>query len=51
MDEANLVYAHAAVHGLVSMGLRLNEGVEGIAAVPARPVVEPARVIRSAWMK
>ena len=44
------VYAHAALHGLISMGLRLNEEVEGVASVSARPSAESGRVIRSAWM-
>jgi phage terminase large subunit GpA-like protein len=44
------VYAHAALHGLISMGLRLNEEVEGMASAPPHPGVEAARVIRSAWM-
>jgi phage terminase large subunit GpA-like protein len=44
------VYASAALQGLISMGLRLNEEVEGMASLPARPGAEPARVIRSAWM-
>jgi phage terminase large subunit GpA-like protein len=44
------VYAHAALHGLISMGLRLNEEVEGVASVPVQPGAEAGRVIRSAWM-
>lgn len=30
------VYAHAALHGLISMGLRLNEEVEGMTSVSTR---------------
>jgi len=45
------VYAHAALHGLISMGLRLNEEVEGMASAPTRSGVEAGRVIRSTWMK
>ncbi|MGC9420692.1 MAG: phage terminase large subunit family protein, partial [Rhodovulum sp.] len=45
------VYAHAALHGLISMGLRLNEEVEGVASVPVRPGAEAGRVIRSAWLR
>jgi phage terminase large subunit GpA-like protein len=41
------VYAHAALHGLISMGMRLNEEVEGMVSAPARPAPIP---IRSAWM-
>ena len=45
------VYAHAALHGLISMGLRLNEEVEGVASsVSAQPSAVVAPVIRSAWM-
>jgi phage terminase large subunit GpA-like protein len=44
------VYAHAARHGLISMGLRLNEEVEWVTSVPARRAAEAGRVIRSAWM-
>ena len=47
---APCVCSSAALHGLISMGLRLNEEVEGMASLPARPGAEPARVIRSAWM-
>jgi len=42
------VYAPAALHGLISIGLRLNEEV---ASVPTRPGVESGRVILLAWMK
>jgi len=44
------VYFNAALHGLISMGLRLNEEVEGVTSLPSRPSAEPAHVIRSAWM-
>ncbi len=44
------VYAHAALHGLISMGLRLNEEVEGVAATPTGTDSAAAGVIRSAWM-
>lgn len=49
------VYAHAALHGLISIGLRLNEEADS-AMVAGRkggtPVAKPANtpVIRSAWM-
>jgi phage terminase large subunit GpA-like protein len=51
------VYAMAALHGLISMGLRLNKEAEslgasprkGAAPAPAGPT-EPAKVIRSRWM-
>ena len=46
-----LVYAHAALHGLISMQLRMNKEVEGLASVPARPGTEAGRVIRSAWIR
>lgn len=42
------VYAHAALHGLISMGLRLNEEV---ASVPMHHGAEAGCVIRSAWMR
>ena len=42
---------YAALHALISMGLRLNEEVEGMASLPRRPVDQPTRVTRSAWMK
>ena len=50
------VYAHAALHGLISMGLRLNEEVDAVTAAGRKgeaPVTKPARapVIRSAWMR
>lgn len=41
------VYAHAALHGLISMGMRLNEEVERVARPSTRPAATP---IRSAWM-
>ena len=43
------VYAHAALHGLISMGMRLNEEAEaeGRLTAPARLAKRP---IRSAWM-
>ena len=41
------VYAHAALHGLISMGMRLNEEVESMRAPQGRPAARP---IRSAWM-
>jgi len=49
------VYASAALQGLISMGLRLNEEVEAIVAAGwkgERPVQNDAtaKVIRSAWM-
>jgi phage terminase large subunit GpA-like protein len=50
------VYAMAALHGLISMGLRLNEEADAIGAAPAKGTpaparpAEPPRVIRSRWM-
>lgn len=44
------VYAHAALHGLISMGMRLNEAVGGLAAVANQPTNVRERVIRSPWM-
>ncbi|NWG25336.1 MAG: phage terminase large subunit family protein, partial [Pseudorhodoplanes sp.] len=50
------VYAMAALHGLISMGLRLNEEADAIGAVPGKGAPAPARpaeaprVIRSRWM-
>ena len=44
------VYAEAALHGLICLGLRLNEEVEGVASAPTRPGVEGGRVIRSSWL-
>jgi hypothetical protein len=46
----------AALHGLISMGLRLNGEADGIGAAPAKGApaparpTEPPRVIRSRWM-
>jgi hypothetical protein len=50
-----LGYAHAALHGLISIGLWLNEEAEAAMAVGRKgeaPIVKPASapVIRSAWM-
>jgi phage terminase large subunit GpA-like protein len=50
------VYAMAALHGLISMGLRLNAEADAIGAAPAKGApaptrpTEPPRVIRSRWM-
>jgi phage terminase large subunit GpA-like protein len=50
------VYAMAALHGLISMGLRLNAEADAIGAAPAKGApaparpAEPPRVIRSRWM-
>lgn len=51
------VYAMAALHGLIGMGLRLNAEADAIgtapakgAPAPARPA-EPPRVIRSRWLE
>lgn len=50
------VYAMAALHGLISMGLRLNEEADAIGAAQAKGApaparsAEPSRVIRSRWM-
>jgi phage terminase large subunit GpA-like protein len=41
------VYAHAALHGLISMGMRLNEEAEVQRAPRAIPAAKP---IRSSWM-
>ena len=46
-----------ALHGLISMGLRLNEEADAIGAAPAEgapapaKLAEPPRVIRSRWMR
>ncbi len=50
------VYAHAALHGLISMGMRLNEEAEsnvGRAMPRTRNVAntESQRIIRSGWMR
>ena len=40
------VYAHAALHGLISMGLRLNEEVEGVTTASVRPAIfRPASTV------
>ena len=49
------VYAHAALHGLISMGLRLNEEVEGVVSCGTREGKRAdwsaqASVIRSPWL-
>ncbi len=50
------VYAMAALHGLINMGLQLNEEAEAMVAAgrkadrPARPSEPRPQVIRSAWM-
>jgi phage terminase large subunit GpA-like protein len=48
------VYTMAALHGLISMGLRLNEEAESLGASPRKGTVSapagPAKVIRSRWM-
>ncbi len=51
------VYAMAALHGLISMGLQLNKEAESLGASPRKGPVsapaglaEPAKVIRSRWM-
>jgi phage terminase large subunit GpA-like protein len=44
------VYAHAALHGLISMGMRLNEEAESVAGRAAAVEPVPGKVIRSAWM-
>ena len=49
------VYSHAALHGLISMGLRLNEEVEGVVFCGAREGKRAdwgaqANVIRSPWL-
>ena len=51
------VYAMAALHGLISMGLRLNKEAEAIDGLPwkgagsgAADTAEPPKIIRSRWM-
>ena len=44
------VYAHAALHGLISMGMRLNDEAEAMAGKATTRSDETRRVIRSAWM-
>jgi phage terminase large subunit GpA-like protein len=50
------VYAMAALHGLISMGLRLNAEADAIGTAPAKGApaptrpAEPPKVIRSRWM-
>lgn len=51
------VYAMAALHGLISMGLRLNKEAESLGANPRKGAIsapagaaEPVKVIRSRWM-
>jgi hypothetical protein len=47
----------AALHGLISMGLRLNEEADAIGVAPAKGApaptrpAEPPKVIRSRWMR
>src|SRR5690606_34301690 len=50
------VYAHAALHGPISLGLRLNDEADAAMAAGRKgkaPVANPASapVIRSAWMR
>jgi phage terminase large subunit GpA-like protein len=45
------VYAHAALHGLISMGMRLNEEAEGMVTRNRIPAHAPKNVIKSAWMQ
>nr|WP_268876261.1 terminase gpA endonuclease subunit [Cereibacter ovatus] len=44
------VYAHAALHGLISMGMRLNTEAAGPVSPPVTHGAPPTRAIRSAWM-
>ena len=44
------VYAHAALHGLISMGMRLNEEAEAFAGRAAMPPRAIPKAIKSAWM-
>ena len=44
------VYANAALHGLISKGMRLNAEAEGMAGKATARANETRRVIRSAWM-
>ncbi len=44
------VYAHAALHGLISMGIRLNEEAEGMGMTSGRPRIKNPRLTRSKWM-
>ena len=44
------VYAHAALHGLISMGMRLNEEAEGREGRALRQQRTTPSLIRSSWM-
>lgn len=44
------VYAHAALHGLISMGMRLNEEADEVKGNAERSGPAAPRVIRSGWM-
>lgn len=52
------VYAMAALHGLISMGLQLNKEAESLGGLPRKGTAsvqvgstEPAKVIRSRWLQ
>jgi len=45
------VYAHAALHGLICRGLRLNDEVEGVSPAQTRTDAATVGMIRSAWMR
>ncbi|MFA7438987.1 terminase gpA endonuclease subunit [Castellaniella sp.] len=44
------VYAHAALHGLISMGMQLNETAEGMMSSATARVSEAKGVVPSPWM-
>ena len=44
------VYAFAAMHGLISMGMRLNDEVVGMVGRGTAQVRSTPGVVRSAWM-
>lgn len=44
------VYAHAALHGLIIMGMRLNEEAERISERAEVPKITNQNVIRSPWI-
>ena len=46
----HLVYAHAALHGLISMGMRLNEEAKRLSAASELQENNKLVTIRSAWM-
>lgn len=48
-----LVYAYSALHGLMTMGLRLDDEAAAVAVEPRRAAAAPSLppIIRSAWMR